>query len=62
MKDQENQDFEGFTRVQNKKRSSKKTKGPEIYKKVQTQNRFEVLQEPKQTTAYQEEKIQNQQT
>ena len=33
MKYQENQDTEGFTRIPNKKRSSKKTMGPEIDKK-----------------------------
>ena len=49
-KDQENQDAEGFTRIPNKKRSAKKTMGPEIHKKVQNQNRFEALQEAKQTT------------
>ena len=36
MKEQENQDSEGFTRVQNKKRLAKKSTGPEIFKKDQT--------------------------
>ena len=40
-REQENQDARGFIHVQNKKRSSKKSTGPKIFKKFQTQNRFE---------------------
>ena len=46
-KDQENQDVKGFTKVPNKKRPTKKPTGPEINKRVQTQNKFEVLQDVK---------------
>ena len=46
MKEQENKEAGGFTRVQNKKRAATKYYGPETFKKVQTQNRYEVLQEP----------------
>ena len=46
MKEQENQEAGGFTRVQNKKRAAKKSHDPETFKKVQTQKGYEVLQEP----------------
>jgi len=36
--------LDGFTKVTNRKRSIRKTAGPEINKKVQTHNRFDVLQ------------------
>ena len=35
-KDQENQDADGFTKTQNKKRQERKTSGPDINKRVQT--------------------------
>ena len=44
---QDNQDAEGFTKTQNKKRQARKTSGPELNKRVQTQNRYEILQEDK---------------
>ena len=46
-KDQDNQDAEGFTKIQNKKRQATKTSGPELNKRVQSQNRYETLQEDK---------------
>ena len=46
-KDQDNQDADGFTKTKNKKRQARKTSGPEINKRVQTQNRYEILQEDK---------------
>ena len=36
----------GFTKVQNKKRAAKISQGPETIKKIQTQNRYEILREP----------------
>ena len=50
----DSKDGEGFTKVTNHKRVAKRGSGPEINKKPQTQNRFEVLKEgissdPKQT-------------
>ena len=44
-KDQELQDAEGFTKIQNKKRQARNISGPKVHKRVQTQNRFETLQE-----------------
>ena len=38
-------DAEGFTKIQNKKRQAKKISGPDVHKRVQTQNRFTTLQE-----------------
>ena len=46
MKEKENQEVGGFIRIQNKKIVAKKSYGLETFKKVQTQNRYEVLQEP----------------
>ena len=57
MKEQENQDYEGFIWVQNKKISAKNSTGPEIFKKFQTQNRFETLQEPEKSIIQQNKKI-----
>ena len=60
-KDKENQDVEGFTRVPNKKISTKKSTGPEIHKKVQTQNMFEALQEANISNNQQEDQVKDKQ-
>ena len=44
-KDQDIQDAEGFTKIQNKKCQARKILGPEVNKRVQTQNRYETRQE-----------------
>ena len=70
-KDRENQDVDGFIKTQNKKWQGK-TLGLEINKRVQTQNRYEILQDDKasskeaqqtkQTKASNKETQQNNQT
>ena len=46
-KDRDNQDANAFTKTQNKKWQARKNSRPEINKRVQTQNRYEILQDYK---------------